>query len=973
MRIDRYVFREIVGPTMLGILVFQSLLVVHRLFVLADQWVNGTLTLLDIGKGIAYLQPSFLILSLPMAVLWGVLVAFSRLSADSEITALRTCGVSWYRLLVPTLTFALLALAVSLATYLWLVPGANSASVEMQIQSMNRADLNREIRPGTWVPLQEGAADADFALFARGVDDSDPDKPWLTGVDILQVDHVADEARHYAAGRARIERVTTGEDVGRLMFVFRDLRSIFWKPNDPDTRPTINETPSGWQLGPEKRTSTDVPHIERRRIDKNVKIMTLDELKGSLEDLAQMDRVDALIAAHPEQAKELRASMPVYVAPIMRDRLRRLIQLEIHKKFALPVACLVLAAVAMPLGIATRRGGRPASFLVALCVVAIWYTIFEGASAQAIQGRISPALGAWLADLVIGLAALHLLVSQRRRQGVGLFRALADATRVGGIILMVLGVLLWWERHARAEEGGSGAQPPAWPFVAGISLLVMHLLLRRFRDPISLALARILEAFRRPSPGGFHREADRPPMASADAPSSTTGIDGAMLKHVARLRARLLRKDRLLRVRNVFVLGLLAMVGLTLVSVTQSEDGPMAGLREAASGWQAIALGGLVLGCLALQVTGVGLLSVLDWWILKLYVRTFAVVGGAMYSVYLIIVYVELAPSIAQNGVAGATIVAFIANLTPKIVFELAPYAAMGTVLVTFGMLTKFNEITALRVGGISVYRAAFPTLVVSLMIAFGAFVLHDSVLPRTNARAADLRHEIQKGSKPVARTGPRGFLLGQDGHSLYQYRIFDQRPSRTGVASAKITHLTVLRQDAQGRVQDLWSAKDAIWQGQAWVLHAGWHATIDLENHVTMEKFVQSALPGMETPDYFASTLRDPNLMAFAEFRRYVEDQAAAGFPTGKLRVDLQKKIAYPAASFVLVLLALPLAFTTGRRGALYGLGICLILAVVYWVALAFFTALGSADYLPPVVAAWGPNVIFALGGIYGLLHVRT
>jgi lipopolysaccharide export LptBFGC system permease protein LptF len=74
-----------------------------------------------------------------------------------------------------------------------------------------------------------------------------------------------------------------------------------------------------------------------------------------------------------------------------------------------------------------------------------------------------------------------------------------------------------------------------------------------------------------------------------------------------------------------------------------------------------------------------------------------------------------------------------------------------------------------------------------------------------------------------------------------------------------------------------------------------------------------------------------------------------------------------------VLVLVGIPFAFTTGRRGALYGVGISVIVAVVYYAVLASFTALGAAEQIPPAVAAWAPNTLFALAGFYLMLHVRT
>ena len=139
------------------------------------------------------------------------------------------------------------------------------------------------------------------------------------------------------------------------------------------------------------------------------------------------------------------------------------------------------------------------------------------------------------------------------------------------------------------------------------------------------------------------------------------------------------------------------------------------------------------------------------------------------------------------------------------------------------------------------------------------------------------------------------------------------------------------------------------------------------------MTTFASTPVTDMEEPEYFTSMRRDPDQMSFAEYARYVDDQAAAGHPTSALEVTLQRKLAYPAATLVLVLIGIPFAFSTGRKGALYGLGVSVILYVIYYAAMALFTALGSAGYMPPVAAAWAPNILFAVAGFYFMLNVRT
>ena len=163
------------------------------------------------------------------------------------------------------------------------------------------------------------------------------------------------------------------------------------------------------------------------------------------------------------------------------------------------------------------------------------------------------------------------------------------------------------------------------------------------------------------------------------------------------------------------------------------------------------------------------------------------------------------------------------------------------------------------------------------------------------------------------------------------------------------------------------------MWQGTGWLLRNGWHATISPDKKVRTESFQAQAVAGMERPEYFASIKRDPAQMSFSEYARYVDEQASAGYPTGALEVTLQKKLAFPAATIVLVMVGIPFAFTTGRRGALYGLGVSVILAVLYYAVVALFQALGSAEYIPAMAAAWAPNALFAVAGVFFMLHVRT
>ncbi len=91
------------------------------------------------------------------------------------------------------------------------------------------------------------------------------------------------------------------------------------------------------------------------------------------------------------------------------------------------------------------------------------------------------------------------------------------------------------------------------------------------------------------------------------------------------------------------------------------------------------------------------------------------------------------------------------------------------------------------------------------------------------------------------------------------------------------------------------------------------------------------------------------------------------------KHRVQLHRKLAFPMVGLVMTLLAVPFSFIVARRGALYGIGIAIVIAIVYWAVLAIFEALGNNALLHPALAAWAPNLMFGAAGLYLILTLET
>jgi len=112
---------------------------------------------------------------------------------------------------------------------------------------------------------------------------------------------------------------------------------------------------------------------------------------------------------------------------------------------------------------------------------------------------------------------------------------------------------------------------------------------------------------------------------------------------------------------------------------------------------------------------------------------------------------------------------------------------------------------------------------------------------------------------------------------------------------------------------------------------------------------------------------------MTYGELQRYVTELQTSGYYVINYLVQLHRKVAFPFVTVVMTLLAVPFAVTTGRRGALYGIGIGIVMAITYWIMLSVFGALGAGGAMSPLLAAWAPNILFGSTAAVMLLSVRT
>ncbi|HUR22041.1 MAG TPA: LptF/LptG family permease, partial [Vicinamibacterales bacterium] len=201
---------------------------------------------------------------------------------------------------------------------------------------------------------------------------------------------------------------------------------------------------------------------------------------------------------------------------------------------------------------------------------------------------------------------------------------------------------------------------------------------------------------------------------------------------------------------------------------------------------------------------------------------------------------------------------------------------------------------------------------------------------------------------------------------ALHHYAVFDARKQTLHQLSVFDTAKDPYRLTSHTY------ATQAVFKDGLWTATNGWVRTFDANGRVKRTTFKEQTLPLAE-PASFGSEQVDSAYMSYKELREYIERLDQSGISVAEQKVELERKIAFPFVTLVMTLIAIPLGVTTGRRGALYGIGLAVVLAVAYLLTSSLFIAFGTATLLPAVLAAWATNILFAAAALTMLFSVRT
>ncbi|MBS1824975.1 MAG: LptF/LptG family permease [Acidobacteria bacterium] len=359
--LSRKVFWEITTGSFLGTVLFTFILFLQRLGRLFEQLVTTASTFEQVAGLFLLILPEALIFTIPIGVLVGVLIAMGRMSSDAEIVALRAAGVPSRRLLIPVLAFSLLGLLFTAYASCILKPWAKRETIRI-LNQMVAAQLTAEIRPRLF--------EEQFPNRILYVEDVVPG-PVVRWKKVFMADLRPPSERDTTSQQGEGPRITLASEAIALPDVVNNrIQLLFASGKSYEVGQNAAQYIS--TEFPKMNQALDAP--QRREI--------------TTSDFSDVDMT------------ELREKSTTNVDAAI----------EYHRRLALPVACVILAVLAVPLGVSSRKGGKSAAFVLTVVLAFLYYMGLISVIALARQGSVSASLGVWIPNILYGVLALVLVL-----------------------------------------------------------------------------------------------------------------------------------------------------------------------------------------------------------------------------------------------------------------------------------------------------------------------------------------------------------------------------------------------------------------------------------------------------------------------------------------------------------------------------------------------------------------------------------
>lgn len=358
-------------------------------------------------------------------------------------------------------------------------------------------------------------------------------------------------------------------------------------------------------------------------------------------------------------------------------------------------------------------------------------------------------------------------------------------------------------------------------------------------------------------------------------------------------------------------------------------------------------------------------MKIIQRYIASEFMKLFILIAVAFTVLYILIDVFENLGDFTRVHADLITISIFFLCRLPQAIYFTVPLSLLFASFLNLGLFTKYNELTALRSGGLSIQNITLPVLAISLSVSAGTFLLNNYVIPVSNKKAEEIRMIIE--AKPREMFFKEDSLwLKADDYTIYNVRFID--PDKKIMGRINIYHLT-----PEFNIMESITAERAVSEHGYWFLKSGVRRKFDPDKrNVNLVEFDTLHIDFPFKLDEFRHVIVQASETDYFTLKKYIDTIKREGYEVKRLTVDLYTKTSFPFSGFVLSVFGIIFGFNIKKHaGIAGGTGFCILTGVIYWTIYSLAINMGYAGRINPALASWMTNLLFIIIG--GLMYFRA
>jgi lipopolysaccharide export system permease protein len=353
-------------------------------------------------------------------------------------------------------------------------------------------------------------------------------------------------------------------------------------------------------------------------------------------------------------------------------------------------------------------------------------------------------------------------------------------------------------------------------------------------------------------------------------------------------------------------------------------------------------------------------------YVIREFLKIFGLSLSSLILIYVVVLFFQKMNLFSQYNAPFHLIFVYFLYKIPEVIFQWTlPYAILLATLLTLSTFSRNSEITAMKAGGVSLYRITFPLLFIALIVSFLSFLGNEYLVPVTYQKTRYLL-DVQVRKQIPASFFKNYKIWYRSGHRILNIQLLDPRKKA-------LSGFTLYELDDHFQCTKRIDAREVKWVEGRWWFYDGTIRDFGENGSTQVTAFEKIDLHLGEDWESLRRIGRNSEEMSYGELWTYIQKIQASGYDATRYLVDLYSKLSTPFLNLIMVLIGIPFALKTSRSGGVaFSIGISVMIGFSYGVIFYIFISFGKSGVLSPFLSCWIPTLLFGLAGILTLMSIR-